>query len=82
MRKLAITTNKKIFFAAGVAMPPYSGTIKIKPSDMFKLSDIEFHVCPQTPLPFFLSGDQSGNDALAKSKENISKRGSNFNKYV
>ena len=47
--------NKKIFLAAAVAIPPYSGTTKINPSDLFKLSDIEFQVSPQTPFPFFLS---------------------------
>ena len=49
---------------------------------MFKLSDIEFQVSPQTPLPSFLSGDQNGNDASAKSRENIFKLGLIFNKSL
>ena len=51
----------------------------MKPSESFKLSDIEFHVSPQTPFPFFLFGDQSGKDALAKSKQNVSNCGFKFN---
>ena len=61
--------NKKRFLAAGVAIPPYSGTTKIKPSDLSKLSDIEFQGFPQISLPFFFSGDQSGRADSAKSRK-------------
>ena len=61
------------FLALGVAIPPYSGTIKIKPSDWFKLFDISIQVSTQTPSPFFLSGVQRGNEDAPKSREKQSR---------
>ena len=58
--------SKKRFLAAGVAIPPYSGTTNMKPSDLLRLLDIEFQVSPQTPLPSFFSGDHSGKATSAK----------------
>ena len=51
-----------MFLADGVAIPPYSGTTNTKPSEPPKFLEIEFQVSPQTPSPFFLSGDHSGKD--------------------
>ena len=45
--------NKKMFLADGVAIPPYSGTTKIKPSELSKFFEIEFKFLPKHLFHFF-----------------------------
>ena len=70
--------KRNIFLAAGVAIPPYSGTTKTKPSELENLFDIFSQVFPHTPFPFFFSGDHNGSGDIPKSKKNISRFGFNF----
>ena len=64
-----ILKTKKKFLALGVAIPPYSGTIKINPSDKAKSSEIFFTSLSQNFRFSFFSDVHKG---ILSSKTSIS----------